>query len=77
MASQGITEGGLDTEESKQSSIFDVAKDVEDGGQNEKVENTGPEFQRPLTKLKWFSVCVGIYLTALLYGRFGAYNRVL
>jgi hypothetical protein len=68
MATQGIIEGE-DTEESKKSLELGPIKDVEDGGQNEKAENTEAEFQRPMTNLRWFSVCVGLYLTALLYGK--------
>jgi hypothetical protein len=72
MTPQREMEGATDTEESKKSLELGPIGDIEDGKQSEKdgIEGSAePGFQRPMTNLRWLSVCVGLYLTALLYGR--------
>ena len=45
--------------------LSDSSKEIE---LEAKVEETEATPQRPFTTLRWISVCVGLYLTAMLYG---------
>lgn len=38
--------------------------------ENEKtLDDSMPSLQQTISPWKWYSICVGLYLTALLYGR--------
>lgn len=44
--------------------------DTERQGQseNEKIVDTSPPLNQSISSWKWYSICVGLYLTAVLYG---------
>ena len=45
-----------------------ATKDAERLQNDDNVQNAAPKSHRPLTGLKWISVCVCLYLAAMLYG---------
>jgi hypothetical protein len=53
----------------------DVSPGTKSSVDIEKRESDGPDpaptqFKRPISNWKWFLVCVGLYLGALLYGMY-------